>query len=163
MARWIVLALVCALAAPALADADAEAKKVTEAFKAAMDAGKVDAVLALYADDAFVIWPGQGEEAHGKAEIEKVVRATLAGPTVSFTPVSSQATMLDDTHLVNVGRWETAFKTPDGKRHLLQVRTSEVLVKKGGAWLYQVDHASVGTPPPPKPAPRGHLRRERPR
>jgi len=54
------------------ADATAEAKAHDEAFAKARGAGDVKAVVALYTDDAFVIWPGVGEEARRKAAIEKL-------------------------------------------------------------------------------------------
>ncbi len=42
-----------------------------------MTARDAEAMLALYADDAHVIWPGQGEEAKGKAEIKKLIDNNL--------------------------------------------------------------------------------------
>jgi hypothetical protein len=47
----------------------------SEAFGKACAAGDIPGVLALYEDDATVIWPNEGEIAHGKAEIEKLARA----------------------------------------------------------------------------------------
>ena len=44
----------------------------------------------------------------------------------------------------------------EAKKMVVVIRTSEVLAKTDGKWLYLVDHASVGAPPPPPPA---HARR----
>ena len=67
------LVVLCFLTVPAFADPTSDAKAHSAAFEKAANARDTKAVLALYADDAVVIWPGQGEEAGGKAEIEKMV------------------------------------------------------------------------------------------
>ena len=154
MARSMVVPLLLALGGPALADPSADAKAVGEAFAKAMAAGDVPAVLALYRDDASVIWPGRGEEAKGKAAIEKMVRAALASAPkdLKLLQKSNQATALGSDYIVNVGRWEQSFTTPRGRPVTQEVRTSEVLQKSGGEWRYLVDHASTPFPPPPSPA-----------
>ena len=150
MARSIALAigLVLALVAPALADPSADAKAVGDAFGKAMAAGDVPAVLALYRDDASVIWPGRGEEAQGKAALEKMVRAALASAPkdLKLVPKSNHAIALGSDYIVNVGRWEQTFTTPRGRHVTQEVRTTEVLQKTDGEWRYLVDHASVGLP-----------------
>jgi len=77
VASWLLIAALGG-AAPALADATADGRAVSEAFEKAVAAGNPQAVLALYRDDASVIWPGQGEEGKGKAVIEKLARGFLA-------------------------------------------------------------------------------------
>jgi len=148
MARSLALALVLALVAPALADPTADAKAVGDAFGKAMAAGDVPAVLVLYRDDASVIWPGRGEEAQGKAALEKMVRAALASAPkdLKLVPKSNHAIALGSDYIVNVGRWEQTFTTPRGRHVTQEVRTSEVLQKTDGEWRYLVDHASVGLP-----------------
>ena len=87
MKRWMVLALVMMmLAGTALADPAADARGVEEAFARACSAGDLKGVMALYADDAIAVWPGQGAEAKGKADIEKMA-ATLCkeGSGAQFT------------------------------------------------------------------------------
>ena len=59
------------VAAAARADAVADAKTVSDAFSKAFEACDVPAVMALYEDDAVVIWPGQGEFAIGKPAYRK--------------------------------------------------------------------------------------------
>src|SRR5262249_50201337 len=108
-------------------------------------------------DDATVIWPGQGDEAKGKPDIERVVRRFFErGKDAVIEPKSLTAIPLDETHIADVGRWEDSVTRPDGKRVTFQVRTSEILVKRDGRWLYLVDHASIGLPPPKSPARRPH-------
>ncbi len=143
-----VAVLVMALATPAFADATAEAKEHDEAFAKACGAGDVKAVVALYTDDAFVIWPGAGEEAQGKAAIEKLATG-LCDPKVSAKPVLKDdvGVQLDPTHIAIIGRWELTQNGTDGKPATSIIRTSEIIVKTAGGWRYVVDHASIGLPP----------------
>jgi ketosteroid isomerase-like protein len=144
--------LVMAMAAPAFADATAEAKKHSEAFAKACGAGDLKVVMALYADDAYVIWPSAGEEAHGKAAIEKLV-PNLCDPKGPKPVLKSiVGVQLDPTHIATIGHWELTQDGPDGKPATTNIRTSEVIVKSGHGWRYVVDHASIGVPPPPAPA-----------
>src|SRR5438046_10529977 len=104
MKRWMVLPLMMMmLAGPALADPAADARGVEEAFARACSAGDLKGVMALYADDAIAVWPGQGAEAKGKADIEKMA-ATLCkeGSGAQFTLQSIEARRLEDAHMVTV-------------------------------------------------------------
>ena len=143
-----LLLLVIALAGPAFADATADAKAHDEAFAKACGAGDVKAVVALYTDDAFVIWPGVGEEARGKAAIEKLA-TNLCDPKLATKPVlkSDVGVQLDATHIAIIGQWELTQTGPDGKPSTSQIRTSEIIVKTAAGWRYVVDHASIGVPP----------------
>src|SRR5215468_6273747 len=151
MRTWSVVALVMALASPAFADATTEARKHDEAFAKACGAGDVKAVVALYADDAFVIWPGVGEEAKGKAAIQKLATG-LCDPKLNTKPVlkSDVGVQLDPTHIAIIGHWELTQDGPDGKPATSAIRTSEVIVKTAGGWRYVVDHASIGVPAEPE-------------
>jgi uncharacterized protein (TIGR02246 family) len=148
MRKWTVFVLVMALAAPAFADATADARKHDEAFAKACGAGDLKAVAALYTDDAFVIWPGVGEEAKGKVAIEKLA-ADLCDPKLATKPVlkSVVGLQLDPSHIAIIGHWELAQNGPDGKPTTSEIRTSEIIAKTADGWRYVVDHASIGVPP----------------
>ncbi len=73
---------------------------------------------------------------------------------------SSEAFAVDPTHIMNVGRWEMTTTGPGGRRETSVIRTTELIVNEGGTWRYLVDHASIGTPPPPAPR-RGDRARRR--
>jgi len=151
---------VCCLPGRASADAAADGRAVSDAFAKAVAAGDVPAIVALYRDDASVIWPGQGEEAKGKAAIEALAKKLVAEKNGTIALKSQESTPLGDGYIVNVGRWENTVTTPAGKTQTVVIRTSEVLQKTDGKWLYLVDHASIGLPPPaPSRARRGHKRR----
>jgi len=149
------------LAAPAArADPTAEARALGDRFGAAVASGNVDAVLALYADDARVIYPGHGEEARGKAELKAMLERSLPGMRgLVLVQKSTDAVAVDPTHVMNVGRWEARTVAPNGRRTTATVRTSELLTKENGTWVYLVDHASIGTPPPSAARTRGRHRR----
>ena len=161
VASWLLIAALDGTA-PALADATADGRAVSEAFEKAVAAGDLQAVLALYRDDASVIWPGQGEEGKGKAAIEKLARAFLADMKGARLVLKSQTSIpAGEGYIVNLGHWEQSFTSPAGKPTTVDVRTSEVLVKTDGKWLYLVDHASVGMAPPKPAAKPRRTRRER--
>jgi ketosteroid isomerase-like protein len=150
MRAEILLACLILAAAPAFADPAADAKAHSEAFARAMAARDVTAAAALYTDDARVIWPGQGEEANGKAAITKLIAASLkASPDSSPVLVSQDVLPLGDGLIAVLGQWKQDVKGPDGKVETLHVRSSEILKKTGGKTLYLVDHASIGVAPPP--------------
>ena len=149
MKHWMVLGLMVMFAGPALADSTADARGVEDAFARACGAGDVKGVMALYADDAIAVWPGQGAEAKGKADIEKMAAALCKkGSGTQFALKSLEALPLGDAHIVTVAHWESTLAGPGGRRVTTEVRSTEVLVKKDGAWRYLVDHASIGQPRP---------------
>jgi uncharacterized protein (TIGR02246 family) len=164
MLRPLATLALVGLARAAFADANADARALGEAFAAAWAAGNVEAVVALYANDASVVFPGQGDEAKGRAAIERMVAHAIKESRARRLVLRSiEATPIGDRHIVTVGRWDSSVTGADGRTASSTVRTTEVLVKVDGTWRYLVDHASVGLPPPgpaPRPAPRRH-RRER--
>ncbi len=146
---WILVAIVSLAATPAFADATADAKAHSAAFARAVNAGDVKATLALYANNARVIWPGLGDEAKGKAEIEKLIINTMkAFPGAKMTLKSQEAIPLGRGYIATIGKWEMSFKGSDGKIQTMEIRTSEVIKKQGRRTVYVIDHASVGLPPP---------------
>lgn len=158
----LTVALVCAVGGNAHADPAADAKALGDKFGAAVAAGDVGAILGLYTDDAWVVYPGEGDEAHGKAAIEAMLKRLIG--TMRSTPLvqkSSDAIAIDPTHIMNVGRWEMTVGEPGHTHRTVTVRTTELLVNDNGTWRYRVDHASVGMPPPPAEKPRGRARRRR--
>jgi ketosteroid isomerase-like protein len=150
---FAALLLSSMLAIAAHADPAADAKTVTDAFNKAFEACDVPAVLALYEDNAIVIWPGQGEVATDKAAFEKIVKANCSGPSKpSLKEISSEVRPIDKNYIIHTGQLDDTGAGPDGKPSTLRIRTTELLHKSAGKWRYAVDHASVGLAPPPPAA-----------
>ena len=153
MRTWMGLLLVC-LAAPVVADDAADVKAQAKAFVRAWEKGDVKATLALYADDARVIWPGQGDEANGKAAIEALIARTFKMfPKPGLVMKSQDTIPLGSGFIGNVGNWDQTVPGPDGKPATFPIRTTEILKRQGGKLLYLVDHASIGLPPMPAASP----------
>lgn len=154
MTSWLlVLSLLVVSTGSVLAEekADAAARGLDEAFLKAAEAGDLAAVMALYADDAEIIWPGLGEEAIGKKAIEPQARDFIAalksGTKLSLKSVNARH--LTPDLITNSGRWEETSTGPDGKPVTKILRTTEVSKKQGDKWVFVVDHASVGWPASP--------------
>jgi len=124
----------------------------SQAFAKACAAGDIPGVLALYEDQATVIWPGLGEVAHGKVEIEKLATTLCKSGQPGPKLKSQNSKQLAPDYIVNVGTWDLTATGRDGKPVTSEVRTTEVIHLVDGKWLYTVDHASVGLPPAPPAA-----------
>jgi ketosteroid isomerase-like protein len=137
--------------ASAAAAQDAGAKGVDAAWVKAMKANNLDAILACYASDAVMWFPG-APEARGTAAIRAIYAGYLADFTVSDTVLlnTSYATSGDVS-----GGWGDFILTlapkKGGAAEVLKGRFTAVAKKAGGKWAYVADHASA-TPPPPPPA-----------
>lgn len=146
----ICLTMILIHAGPADADPAATVKAHSNAFGKAFNACNIAAVLALYEDNAALIWPGEGEVASGKPAIAKVIRKECAGAAQStLRRVSSDSYAIGRDYIVNVGMWDDTAPGPDGKLITMRVRTTELLHRSQGKWRYVVDHASIGLPPLP--------------
>ena len=157
--KRIALAVLFAVLASAARAGDvpsALAHELSQKFVSACEAGKLSEALALYADDAVVVYPNEGARAEGKAAIAKVLADLCeAGLGKSKWLGGSGAWFgTGENAIVATGTWETSGVGPDGKPVSVTVRTTELLVKTPDGWKYQLDHASVGVPlPTPTPAP----------
>ena len=68
MRAFVFLVILSVAAMPAFADTASSARAHSEAFARAMNAKDVDAVLALYAEDARVVWPGLAMKRTGRSQ-----------------------------------------------------------------------------------------------
>jgi ketosteroid isomerase-like protein len=140
--------LLAASPSAARAVTEAEAMAQSKAFERAMNAKDVKALAVLYADEARVIFPGQGEEATGQADIERLLTETVEAFEGAQTTLASQKVVpLAGDFTGVVGRWVIVFKEPDGSAHTVHLRTSQVLKKDGDRTLYVLDHQSIGVQP----------------
>jgi ketosteroid isomerase-like protein len=131
------------------------AHELSQKFVTACEAGKVSEALALYLDDAVVVYPNEGARAEGKTAIAKVLADLCeAGLGKSKWMGGSGAWFgTGENAIVASGTWQTSGEGPDGKTVSVTIRTTELLVKTPDGWKYRIDHASVGVPlPAPTPA-----------
>ena len=156
MRTMLAVGMVALLVRSAFADVSVEVKALEDAFARACQAGDVEAVVGLYTDDASVIWPGQGEEAKGKAGITKLATGLCKETKgLKLTVKSLDAKSLGTDHIAVIGHWEISSLGPDGRTNVAEMRATEVLRRSGGKLLYLIDHGSIGVPPPAGTAP-GH-------
>ena len=141
-----VLFLLSVVTASAWGDTATLARAHSEAFAQAMNAQNVEAALALYAENARVIWPGLGDEAYGKKEIRALIASTLKSfPKDSRLMLKSQeAISLGDGYISTVSHWEQSYTRDDGTKATAQVRATEIIRVTERASLYVIDHASFG-------------------
>lgn len=146
MKSFLLFFVLSLVTMPAFGDAAALARAHSEAFARAMNVQDIDAVLTLYAEDARVIWPGQGDEANGKTAIRALIESTLKSfPRDSrLTLKSQEAVALGDAFIATVSHWEQSYTRADGTKATVQVRATEVIYSSGRRSLYVVDHASFG-------------------
>ena len=153
MPRFLVLSLivlVLAAGSAAAASTGAELKAVDDKFAAAFAKEDLEGVVALYADDATVMDPGPALWYRGKAEIRKGFADFFAGvESLKLALHDFSYTVKGDVGY-SAGLFEISFKdAKSGQMVQMSGRASSVLEKRGGKWVYVIDHASFPVPPPP--------------
>ena len=142
--------LLVAVAACEASDLAHEVRQVFESFAHACERGDVSAVLALYEEDARVIWLGEPEEARGREALARLVtggcrpemEATIELDDLEVRPIG-------ESHAAAVLHGEYEMRTPDGQRRAsFRVRLTQLLRRRSGKWRILVEHASIGLPPP---------------
>ncbi len=124
-------------------------KAQSDAFGKAFNACDIPAAIALYEDNATMIWPGEDEVATGKTGIKKIIKTECAGAAKgSLKQVSLESQAIGKNYIINIGMWDSTIPGPDGKPTTARVRTTELLHKSAGKWRYAIDNASIGLPPP---------------
>ena len=147
----IAVMILLALATNARADALAIAKAHDDHVNHAVLTCHPQEMIDLYEDNAVAIYPGEGEIAHNKSEIEKLVKnfSTAFCPDEhkkkGYKDISFDATPLGPKYIMIVRVMDVTDK--DG--NLARMRATEVIHESGGKWRYVFDHASIGVPPAP--------------
>jgi uncharacterized protein (TIGR02246 family) len=124
------------------------AKTLDSAWIKAFKAGDADAMSKLYATDATLYMPDEmeakGREAI-KASFAKFLEAnTVQEMTLTYNPLYSSGNLS-----ISSGRFTmTVVPKAGGAPQTMEGRFSSVAMRKGGKWMYVVDHASIPVPPP---------------
>lgn len=112
-------------------------EEVDTLFARALNAGDLDALVALYEPNA-TLTPMPGTTVTGHAAIRSALAGFLAGkPTMRMEArVVAQA---GDIALV-AGKWQLAMTGPDGKPAEMSGQSVEVMRRQpGGHWLFAID------------------------
>jgi uncharacterized protein (TIGR02246 family) len=149
--RALTLALLfssVSLVTPTVARADAQA--VDEGWRKAITANDLNAITALYAEDA-VMWLPDAPEAKGRKAIRDSYARLLAANTVTGATFTNTHYQTSGNLSVGWGDF-TLVLTPKagGEAVSLSGHFSVIAKKEKGKWVYVVDHASAHPPPPPR-------------
>ncbi|MGJ7420662.1 nuclear transport factor 2 family protein [Streptomyces cinereoruber] len=113
-----------------------DVEKHTALYVEAFNAGDVDAVNAMYTDDAVAVWE-RGVPLTGQARIDSVREFLAAGPTMTAIPRQSFVT--GDTALLIVD-WTIDTKDSDGNgERLTGVGVDVLRLGADGNWRYAID------------------------
>jgi uncharacterized protein (TIGR02246 family) len=151
--RWTAGALILGALGFASAGLGEEgAQTIDAAWMKAMKAGDVNAVMACYANDAVLWFPGDAE-----ARGEKAIRDLYAGvlSTNTITDVALTNAHYETSQNLSTG-WGNFVLTMQpksgGAAATVHGRFIDVAKKIDGKWKYVADHASADPPPVEKPA-----------
>lgn len=148
-----VLLVLCTglLAAPIFAQG---AKALDDAWMKAAKAGDVEGLVKLYAPDAVTYMPDE-MKAKGTAEIRESFKKFLGANVVRDMTLTYDYATTSGNFAAQSGHFTmTVEPKAGGAAQTMEGRFSSVAVRKGGKWMYVMDHASVPMPPPPEAAPK---------
>jgi uncharacterized protein (TIGR02246 family) len=126
------------------------AQGVDEAWRKAITANDLNAVMSVYSKDA-VMWLPDAPEAKGREAIRKSYADLLAANTVTAASLANTHYQISGDLSVGWGDFTlTLAPKAGGNPVTLSGRFSVIARKEDGKWLYVVDHASAH-PAPPSP------------
>ena len=111
--------------------------EIDRLFAQALNAGDLDALVALYEPQASLM-PSPGKIVVGTAAIREALAAFVAGkPSMTLAP--SVVSQTGDLALVTAA-WQLQITGPDGKPAQMSGHSVEVVRKQpGGHWLFAID------------------------
>ena len=148
MRRILLVLCIAILAAPAFGEG---VKTLDEAWVKAVKAGDVAALTALYDDDAS-LYPPDEMKAKGREAIRASNEKFLGSMTVSEAELTYDTSSVVGNLSYASGTFKmTATPKAGGAAQTFEGRFTSIAKRKGGKWLYIVDHASAPMPPPAAP------------
>jgi uncharacterized protein (TIGR02246 family) len=135
----------------ASAEGPTGAQAVDEAWRKAIIANDLDAVVANYSKDA-VMWLPDAPEAKGREAIRNAYAGLLAANTVTGATFANTHYQTSGNLSVGWGNFTLTLSPKSGGSPVsLSGRFSVIAKKEAGKWVYVVDHASAHpTPPAPR-------------
>jgi len=113
-------------------------EQMHQAWADAYNKGDIDALLALYEDEAAFVQPG-GEAVIGKSQLRAALEEILAleGTIV----IETKAAVQTGDVALTVGQWSVTGTDPDGQPVELGATSAEVLRRQAdGSWLHAIDN-----------------------
>ena len=145
--RMLILALLSSLSFATVTAASDGAQAVDEAWRKAITANDLNAVIAIYAEDA-VMWLPDAPEAKGREAIRKSYADLLAANTVTGATLTNTHYQTSGNLSVGWGNFTLTLSPKAGGNSVtLSGRFSVIARKEGGTWVYVVDHASADPAP----------------
>jgi uncharacterized protein (TIGR02246 family) len=150
--RVLILALLFSSMSLATATAAPNgAQAVDEAWRKAITANDLNAIIAVYAEDA-VMWLPDAPEAKGREAIRKSYAGLLDANTVTAASLANTHYQTSGNLSVGWGNFTLTLSPKAGGNPVtLSGRFSVIARKEGGMWVYVVDHASAHPAPPTPP------------
>ena len=128
--------------------APAGAQGVDEAWRKAITANDVNAIVTLYSQDA-VMWLPDAPEAKGREAIRKSCADLLAANTVTAASLANTHYQISGDLSVGWGDFNLVLAPKAGGNPVsLSGRFSVIARKEDSKWVYVVDHASAHPAPP---------------
>ena len=145
----LTLALLFAsMSSTASADSPTGAQAVDEAWRKAIVANDLDAVMSNYSNDA-VMWLPDAPEAKCREAIRKSYADLLAANTVTGATFANTHYQTSGNLSIGWGDFTLALSPKAGGKPVsLSGRFSVIAKKEGRKWVYVVDHASAHPAPP---------------
>jgi ketosteroid isomerase-like protein len=114
-------------------------EEMHRAFAEAFNKGDVDALLALYEDEAALVPQPQAEARVGKSQLREALQPFLAlNGRITLT---IKAIIQTGDLALNVSQWSLSGTDPDGNPVQMGGTTGEVLRRQAdGSWLYVIDN-----------------------
>lgn len=149
--RALLLTLLCSLISfVAAASPPSGAQAVDEAWQKAVTANDLDAIVAVYSEDA-VMWLPDAPEARGREAIRESYAGLLAANTVTSATLTNTHYETSGDFSVGWGEFSLTLAPKNGgEPATLSGRFSVIAKMEAGTWVYVVDHASA-TPAPADP------------
>jgi uncharacterized protein (TIGR02246 family) len=143
----VVLLLVALVVTAGAAAAESGAQIVDAAWLAAVKANDIDAVMKCYAPDA-VMWLPNAPSARGAKAIRAAYEGLLSANTVKDATLSDVTYRTVGNTSVAWGRFSlTLAPKAGGDPVVMTGRFTEAAERRGGKWVYIVDHASAEPAP----------------
>jgi ketosteroid isomerase-like protein len=142
--------LVCALVlvARAASAEDTGCKAIDQAWKKAILAGDLDAIVANYSDDA-VLWLPNMPEARGTKAIRETYAALMKDQSVTDVVFSNTVYETGQNLSIGWGNFAMTLQPRNGGAPVvMKGRYTDVGKQIKGKWLYVADQASADPAPP---------------